>query len=130
MNCYKCNYKNELTNKFCFNCGANLLTSSDENIPNKLLNKHLILSTILLLPASIYLENRDGLEMVDDVYGAVSEWIAAFLVSLVIAVFSWGIFYIIKKKSSFVKALYKSCYLISFISVFTYWIFYGIRMIF
>ena len=96
------------------------MTSIKKNMEK--INKHLILSLILLLPASIYLENSDGLDKIDDIYGAASEWITAFIISLVIALSYWGIFFKIKTKSSFVKALYKSCYLVSFLCFGGFWI--------
>ena len=86
------------------------------------INKHLIFSIILLLPSSIYLENSDGLDVIDDIYGATFQWITGFIISLVIALCYWGIFFKIKTKSSFVKALYKSCYLVSFLCFGGFWI--------
>jgi hypothetical protein len=87
-------------------------------------NKHLLISLIILLPASLYLENSDGLDMIDDFYGLMSNWFGAIIVSLIIGTISWGGYFLFNKKSSFVKALYKSCYFVTFICFAGYWIGY------
>ena len=50
----------------------------------------------------------------------LTEWFGGIVAATILAVISWGIYYLIKKESSIIKAFYKSCYFISFISVGSY----------
>ena len=45
---------------------------------------HLVVSEILLLPASVILENNDGLETVDSFEEYLSEWTGAILASFIL----------------------------------------------
>ena len=87
-------------------------------------NKHLLASIILLFPAIVYLKYTISASNPIDYYGVISNYFAAVIVSVTIAALSWGIFYLVKKKSSFIKALYKTFYLMSFICFSVYWMGY------
>jgi|TARA_B110000240_G_C13359007_1_gene393086 uncharacterized membrane protein (UPF0136 family) len=76
---------------------------------------HLIISTILLLPVSIMLENSDGLETVNDIMGYLIEWSAIIIISLIISGIFFGIKSALKKTSSFIRVLYTSSYILSII---------------
>lgn len=82
---------------------------------------HLIASVLLLLPATLFLEMSDG-KFNNDSTSALflTEWFGGIVAASILAVIAWGIYYLIKKESSFIKAFYKSCYFISLISVGAY----------
>jgi len=87
----------------------------------KITNKektHIVASVLLLLPATLYLEMSDGKfnnESIATLF--LTEWFGGIVAATILAVISWGVYYLIKKESSIIKAFYKSCYFISFISV-------------
>ena len=74
---------------------------------------HVILSTLLLLPASIILENSDGLETVHNIQGYLKEWIASFFLTLIISGLIVGIKKILKKQTSFLNIYYYTAYVLS-----------------
>jgi len=116
-------------NKLLVNMRKLLLTFSTSKAMQSI-NNNVIISIILLLPASIFIENIDGLDVVNDFYGAMREWLGAIIVSLIIATISWGVYFLFNKKSLFVKAFYKSCYLFTIVSFSSYFIGYLIGVIF
>lgn len=75
--------------------------------------KNLLISTLLLLPFSVLLENFDGLETVNTIQGYLKEWFSGIIVSLVISGIVFGIIYIFNKSSSYVKVLYLTSYSLS-----------------
>ena len=74
---------------------------------------HLLLSTFLLFPTSIFLITSDGFYSVGNYYtGGLSYIIISLFLSLLI----FGIRYLIRSKSVFIVILYKTSYIISVIS--------------
>jgi hypothetical protein len=82
---------------------------------NKKLIFHLILSTLLLLPVSIILENSDGLETVNTIKGYLIEWYPPIIFSLIISGIIFGVKKLLKKETSFLNIFYHSSYTISII---------------
>ena len=86
-------------------------------------DKNLLISIIILIPATFYLHyTAYGTNPFENLYAVLVSYIGALIVSSFLATVSWGVFYLVKKKSSFKKALYKSVYLMAFISASVYWI--------
>lgn len=82
---------------------------------------HLILSLILLLPSSVYLEISDGNHEYDSVISLIlTQWLIGIDASLSIGSLSWFIYCFIYKKSSFLKACYRSCYFICLLIISAY----------
>jgi len=81
-------------------------------------NLHFIISLLLLLPASLYIEVSDGVFSYDSVgYFILSEWFGGIVASLVLALLIWVVLYLIKKRMPFIRVLYKCCYFVAFFSV-------------
>lgn len=76
---------------------------------------HIVLSTLLLLPLAIILENSDGIGAVHTMQGYFKEWMAPIFLSLIISALIFGIKKIIKKETSFLKIYYYTAYVLSVI---------------
>ena len=75
---------------------------------------HLIISIIICLPSAIFLENNDGLDVIDDLPSALVQWIVFVIVAFVLALFFWGFRYLLGfKKHPLIKTLYISCYIMA-----------------
>ena len=75
---------------------------------------HLIISIIICLPSAIFLENNDGLDVIDDLPSALVQWIVFVIVAFVLALFFWGFSYLLGfKKHPLIKTLYISCYIMA-----------------
>ena len=74
---------------------------------------HAILSTILLLPVAVILENSDGLETVSTFQEYLKEWIAPIILSIVISALIYGVLSLLKKTSSFLNIYYYTAYTFS-----------------
>ena len=83
-------------------------------------NKHLLASIILLFLGNVYL--NWSIYHFNDIYfsNAISNYFVSVIICGVIAL----IFYLVKKKSSFIKVLYKTFYVMSFIVFSAYWMGY------
>ena len=75
---------------------------------------HLIISIIICLPSAIFLENNDGLDVIDDLPSALVQWIGFVIVAFVLALFFLGFCYLLGfKKHPLIKTLYISCYIMA-----------------
>ena len=84
-------------------------------------SNHLIISIIICLPSSIFLENIDGLDVIDDLPSAWTAWIVHIFMALVLALIFWGFRYLLGfKKNPFIKTLYISCYIIALLPFIAY----------
>jgi hypothetical protein len=79
---------------------------------------NVILSTILLLPVSVLLENLDGLETVNSIQGYLKEWMAGLILSLIMSGVIYGVKKIFKKDTSFLNVYSYTSYLFSIIILF------------
>jgi hypothetical protein len=79
---------------------------------------HVILSTLLLLPLAIILENSDGLEAVHTMQGYFKEWMAPISLSLIISALIFGVKKIFKKVTSFLNIYCYTAYGLSIILLF------------
>ena len=70
---------------------------------------------LLLLPAAVLAENLDGAETINSIGVALEEWAVPLCSSITIALIAWGASFLFKKKPSFKKALYRTCYIIALI---------------
>lgn len=73
---------------------------------------HVLLSTFLLLPAAIILENSDGLETVNNLKGYLKEWIAPVFLSLIISGLIYGIKKALKRETNFLNVYYHTAYIL------------------
>jgi hypothetical protein len=74
---------------------------------------NVVLSTLLLLPVSVLLENSDGLETVDSIQGYLKEWIPPIILSSILSGIIYGVKKILKKETSFFNIFYYTSYTVS-----------------
>ncbi len=74
---------------------------------------HVFLSTMLLLPVAIILENSDGAETVHSIKEYISEWLAPIGLTCIISGVIVGIKRLLKRDSSFLNVYYHTAYVIS-----------------
>ena len=78
---------------------------------------HVILSTLLLLPVAIILENSDGLGTVHSVIDYIREWIAPVGISSFISGTIFGVKRLLGKDSSFLNVYYHTAYSFAIITL-------------
>ena len=74
---------------------------------------NVVVSTLLLLPVSVLLENSDDLETVDSIQGYLKEWISPIILSSILSGIIYGVKKILKKETSFFKIFYYTSYTLS-----------------
>lgn len=74
---------------------------------------HVFLSTLLLLPVAIILENSDALETIHSIQEYLKEWVAPIILSIIISGIIFGIKRLFKKETSFLNIYYNTAYSIS-----------------
>ncbi len=72
---------------------------------------HVFLSTMLLLPVAIILENSDGAETVHSPKEYISEWLAPIILTCVISGVIVGIKRLLKRETSFFNVYYHTAYI-------------------
>ena len=82
---------------------------------SKKITLHVIVSTLLLLPVAIILENSDGLETVNSVIDYIREWIAPVVISSFISGAIFGVKRLQGKESSFLNVYYHTAYSVAII---------------
>ena len=74
---------------------------------------HVFLSTLLLLPCAIILENSDGLETVNSIQEYLKEWVGPIILTSIISGVIFGFKKLFKKETSFLNIYYHTAYCIS-----------------
>ncbi len=85
---------------------------------NNKLSINVLLSTLLLLPVSVLLENLDGLETVNSIQGYLKEWMGGIILSLIISGLIYGMKKLLKKDTSFLNVFSYTNYSFSIIILF------------
>lgn len=74
---------------------------------------HVILSTLLLLPVAIIVENSDGAESVHSIKDYFKEWLAPIALSFIISAAIFGVKRLLKKDTSILNIYYHTAYVLS-----------------
>jgi hypothetical protein len=74
---------------------------------------HVVLSTVLLLPVAVILENSDGLETISTFQEYLKEWIAPVFLSITVSALIYGMMSLMKKTPSFPNIYYYTAYTFS-----------------
>jgi hypothetical protein len=74
---------------------------------------NVVLSTLLLLPVSVILENSDGVETVNTLQGYLKEWVPSIILSSIVSGIIFGVKKLLKKETSFLNIYYHSSYSIA-----------------
>ena len=82
--------------------------------------KNIIVSLVLLFPATIFNEIQDGDTPEIDLKFIFSEWFGGFIVCLIISFIIFILSYFISKKISFFEVFYKTTYVICLLIVIAY----------
>lgn len=80
---------------------------------NNKIKLHVFLSTLLLLPVAIILENSDGAETVHSIQEYLKEWGAPIVLSSLISGVIFGLKRLLKKETSYLNVYYHTAYCIS-----------------
>ena len=72
--------------------------------------KNIIISTLLILPLSVYIELSDGIAPPVTFMFVIKEWLAAIVLCLTISLIIYGLRYLIIRKGSFLTTYYKTAY--------------------
>jgi len=76
---------------------------------------HLIISSVLLFPLGIWLENNDGLDTLHSFSEYLFDWFIILFASVIFSATGYGFLLVLKKRPDFVKCYFRTSYFLSFI---------------